>query len=51
MGAANLSKDIADVSDGCGYQGGGDLFKKDNFKDSVLGLMAQVTARSIKRDK
>ena len=27
---------------------GGDPFKKDNFKDSVLRLMAQVTARQIK---
>jgi hypothetical protein len=29
---------------------GGDPFKKDNFKDSVLRLMAQVTARNIKRN-
>ena len=29
---------------------GGDPFKKDNFKDSVLRLMAQVTARGVKRD-
>ena len=33
----------------CG-QSGGDPLKKDNFKDSVLRLMAQVTARNIKRD-
>jgi hypothetical protein len=29
---------------------GGDPFKKDNFKDCVLRLMTQVTARSVKRD-
>ena len=29
---------------------GGDPFKRDNFKDSVLRLMAQVTARNVKRD-
>jgi hypothetical protein len=29
---------------------GGDPFKKDNFKDCTLGLMAQVTARGIRRD-
>jgi hypothetical protein len=28
---------------------GGDPFKKDNFKDSVLRLMAQVTSRNVKR--
>jgi hypothetical protein len=28
---------------------GGDVFKKDNFKDSVLRLMAQVTSRDVKR--
>jgi hypothetical protein len=36
-------------TDECGLCGG-DPFKKDNFKDSVLRLMAQVTARNIKRD-
>ena len=29
---------------------GGDPFKKDNFKECVLRLMAQVTAWNIKRD-
>jgi hypothetical protein len=29
---------------------GGDPFKKDNFKDAVIQLLAQVTARGIKRD-
>jgi hypothetical protein len=29
---------------------GGDPFKRDNFKDCVLRLMAQVTARNVKRD-
>jgi hypothetical protein len=29
---------------------GGDPFKKDNFKERVLRLMAQVTARNVKRD-
>jgi hypothetical protein len=29
---------------------GGDLFKKDNFKDVVLRLIPYVTARNIKRD-
>jgi hypothetical protein len=28
---------------------GGDSFKKDNFKDCTLRLMAQVTARGVKR--
>jgi hypothetical protein len=28
---------------------GGDSFKKDNFKDATLRLMAQVTARNVKR--
>jgi hypothetical protein len=28
---------------------GGDPFKKDNLKDCVLRLVAQVTARDIKR--
>ena len=28
---------------------GGDGFKKDNFKDCMLRLMAQVTTRSVKR--
>jgi hypothetical protein len=28
---------------------GGDPFKKDNFKDAVLLLVPQVTARNIKR--
>ena len=28
---------------------GGDSFKRDNFKDCVLRLMAQVTARNVKR--
>lgn len=27
----------------------GDSFKKDNFKDCVLRLIAQVTARGLKR--
>ena len=29
---------------------GGDPLKKGNFKDSVLRLMAHVTARGVKRD-
>ncbi len=29
---------------------GGDPLKRDNFKDCVLRLMAQVTARNVKRD-
>lgn len=29
---------------------GGDSFKKDVFKDTVIRLIAQVTARNIKRD-
>jgi len=29
---------------------GGDSSKKDNFKDAVLRLMAQVTARNLKRN-
>jgi hypothetical protein len=29
---------------------GGDPFKRDNFKDAVLRLVAQVTARNVKRD-
>ena len=28
---------------------GGDPFRKDNFKDAVLRLVAQVTARNVKR--
>jgi hypothetical protein len=28
---------------------GGDPFKKDNFKDATLRLVAQVTARGVKR--
>jgi hypothetical protein len=36
-------------TDKCGLCGG-DLFKKDNFKESVMRLMAQVTTRNIKRD-
>jgi hypothetical protein len=28
---------------------GGDSFKKDNFKDCTLRLMAQVTARNVNR--
>jgi tRNA U54 and U55 pseudouridine synthase Pus10 len=28
---------------------GGEAYKKDNFKDCVLRLMAQVTARGVKR--
>jgi hypothetical protein len=28
---------------------GGDPFKRDNFKGCVLRLMAQVTARNVKR--
>ena len=36
-------------TDKCGLCGG-DPFKRDNFKDSVLRLMAQVTARNVKRD-
>jgi hypothetical protein len=33
----------------CGFCGG-HPFKKDNFKDAVLRLMVQVTARSTKRN-
>jgi hypothetical protein len=33
----------------CDLRGTGP-FKRDNFKDSVLRLMAQVTARGVKRD-
>jgi hypothetical protein len=29
---------------------GGDSFKKDVFKDTVIRLMAQVTARNVKRE-
>jgi hypothetical protein len=29
---------------------GGDPFKRDNFKDSALRLMSQVTAHNPKRD-
>ena len=29
---------------------GGDAFKKDVFKDTVIRLIAQVTARGVKRD-
>jgi hypothetical protein len=29
---------------------GGDSFRKDAFKDAVIRLMAQVTARNVKRD-
>lgn len=29
---------------------GGDSFKKDVFRDTVIRLIAQVTARNIKRD-
>ena len=29
---------------------GGDSFRKDVFKDAVIRLMAQVTARKVKRD-
>ena len=29
---------------------GADPFKKDNFKDAVMRLVAQVTARGVKRD-
>ena len=28
---------------------GGDSFKKDNFKDCVMWLVAQVTARNVNR--
>ena len=39
--------ETADVEK-CGLCGG-DSFKKDNFKDCTLRLMAQVTARGVKR--
>jgi len=29
---------------------GGDLMKKDNFKDAVLRLAPHLTARNVKRD-
>jgi hypothetical protein len=29
---------------------GGDSFKKNNFKDCVIRLVAQVTSRNVKRD-
>jgi hypothetical protein len=34
--------------EGCGLCGG-DSFRKDNFKDAVIRLLAQVTARNVKR--
>lgn len=30
---------------------GGDSLRKDVFKDTVIRLMAQVTARNVKRDR
>jgi hypothetical protein len=44
----DAATEIVDTSR-CGLCGG-DPFKKDNFKDAVLRLMAQVTSRNIKRE-